>query len=179
MDFSTDGGEREADLVDLVTATFSASEGAGEGALVGGLARALLSETAPDDLRVFTASDGGVLVGAAIFTRLRYPEDPRTVFLLSPMAVATDRQGQGVGQALLRHALAELRADGVDVAITYGDPAFYGKVGFLPLTEDVAAAPLPLHQPEGWIGQSLTGAPLKPLAGPCSCVEALNDPRLW
>ena len=88
------------------------------------------------DIRVFCAEDEDRVIGAAVFTRLSFPEDLRRVVLLSPMAVAVGRQRQGVGQALLAHALAALRSEGVEVAITYGDPAFYGKVGFMPISED-------------------------------------------
>ena len=101
------------------------------------------------------------------------------MFLLSPLAVATARQGFGIGQELLGQALEALRSDGVDVVATYGDPAFYGKVGFEPVSEDRARAPLPLSQPIGWIGQSLSGGQLTPLKGPGTCVAALNDPALW
>lgn len=170
---------RQPAIAAMFNATFTASEGAEEGALVGGLARRLMDETLASDLRAFIATDGAAIIAAAIFSRLVYAEDPRTVFLLSPMAVATDRQGQGVGQALLTHALTALRAAGVDVAITYGDPAFYGKVGFRPLAAQTAAPPQPLSQPHGWIGQSLTAPTLDPLRGPSTCAAALNDPALW
>lgn len=179
MEFSTGFGGREEAIAELFAATFAASEGAAEGALIGSLARNQMAGTAPEDIRLFTARDKGRLVGAAVFTRLIYANDPRRVFLLGPMAVATERQGEGIGQALLSHALESLRAEGVDVAITYGDPAFYGRVGFMPLSPATAPPPLPLGQPEGWIGQSLTGADLKPLRGPCTCVPALDDPRFW
>jgi predicted N-acetyltransferase YhbS len=179
MEYASAANGQERPIIDLFATTFTASEGAEEGALIGGLAASLLETTPQRDIRVFTALDHKTVVGAAIFTRLTYAEDSRTVFILSPMAVATDRQGQGVGQALLTHALAALREAGVDIAITYGDPAFYGKVGFAPLDQAVAPAPLPLSQPHGWIGQSLTGAPLTPLRGACSCVEALDDPAVW
>jgi predicted N-acetyltransferase YhbS len=179
MIFSDAISGREQEITDLFTATFTASEGVEEGALISGLVRDQMEGTAPDDIRVFTAWETGTLIGCAVFTRLTYAGDPRRVFLLSPMAVATDRQGEGIGHALLRHALAALREEGVDVAMTYGDPAFYGRVGFVPLSEATAPAPLALSHPEGWIGQSLTGAKLTPLPGPSTCVAALNDPRLW
>jgi predicted N-acetyltransferase YhbS len=179
MEFSKNFQGCEQEIADLFAATFAASEGAEEGALIGGLVRNLLSGTAEPDLFVFTALEGTTIVGAAIFTRLTYARDPRRVFILSPMAVATDRQGEGIGQSLLIHALAALREAGVDVAMTYGDPAFYGKVGFMPMTEAAAPAPLPLSHPEGWMGQSLTGAEMTPLQGPCTCVAALNDPAFW
>ncbi|SNC75527.1 Predicted N-acetyltransferase YhbS [Marinobacter sp. es.048] len=171
------GGEKE--IEDLFTATFTDSEGPEEGALIGNLVRKLLTETAPDDIHVFLASVGEDLVGAAVFTRLTYSRDSRVVFLLSPMAVANQWQGKGVGQRLLKHALDSLCAEGVDVAITYGDPAFYGKVGFETLTESMAKPPLPLSQPEGWIGQSLTEGPLAALEGLSTCVAALNHSSFW
>lgn len=170
---------RPDDLVALFGATFTASEGAEEGAVIGAFVDALMTTTPADDLRVFTARDGAALIGGAVFTRLRFGDDPRRVMILSPMAVATDRQGKCVGQALLQDALGALRAEGVAVAITYGDPAFYGHVGFQPLNKGMAPAPLPLSHPHGWIGQSLTDAPLTPLPGPCFCVPALNNPDLW
>lgn len=167
------------EIAALFTQSFTASEGAAEGALVGGLARDLLASTPAADLHCFTARDAGTLVAAVLFTRLHYAQDPRHVVLLSPMAVASDRQGQGLGQALLRHALDSLRAEGVDIAITYGDPAFYGKLGFRPLSTATAAAPHPLRQPEGWIGQSLRGDALPPLAGPVRCAPALDAAEFW
>lgn len=170
---------REDEIAGLFAATFAQSEGAEEGALIGGLARDLMRDTPKDDIEVFTADEAGRLIGAAIFTRLRYARDERRVFILSPMAVATDRQGEGIGQALLTQALNALRAQGVAVAITYGDPAYYAQVGFAPLSEADAAAPLPLSHPEGWIGQSLSEAALAPLKGPSTCVKALDNPAYW
>ncbi|MFW8636332.1 GNAT family N-acetyltransferase [Cribrihabitans pelagius] len=170
---------REEDIIGLFTAAFTASEGAEEGALIGRLVRDLLTRTALDDLRVFVTEDGGALIGGAIFTRLTYAQDSRSVFILSPMAVAPDRQGEGAGRGLLRYALDALRGAGVDIALTYGDPAFYGKVGFLPMDEAEVPAPQPLSQPVGWIGQSLAGGAVPPLGGPCTCTAALNDPALW
>lgn len=171
------------DIAALVRLTFTASEGAEEGALVGDLAAGLLATTPADDLRVFTdMKDGvrdGMPVAVAIFTRLRFAEDPRRVFLLSPMAVHPDRQRQGVGQRLIRRALAALRAEGVEVAMTYGSPDYYGRVGFAPVDAQDAAPPHPLSLPHGWIGQSLTKAPLSALQGASRCAPALDDPRYW
>jgi predicted N-acetyltransferase YhbS len=93
--------------------------------------------------------------------------------------VATDHQGKGIGQGLLSHGLAALRRAGVDIVMTYGDPSYYAKVGFMPVSEADAAAPYKLNQPEGWLGQSLTDHPMTPLKGPSRCVAALNDPVYW
>ena len=171
--------ERHDEIVTLFRSTFTDSEGPDEGELIGALAQNLMSDTAQDDLFVFSALEDDRVIGAAIFTRLTYPDDPRKVVLLGPVAVATRHHGQGIGQGLLTSALDDLRKQGVDVAITYGDIRFYAKVGFAPITEDIAKAPLPLQYPEGWLGQSLSGPALTPLVGESVCVDALNDTAYW
>ena len=179
MHHSDDPSGREEEIVSLLTATFTDSEGAEEGALIETLSRGLLTGTPDEDRYVFTTEDEGRLIGGIVFSRMSYADDPRTVFVLAPVAVATDRHGQGVGTALLRFGLDRLRRDGVDVALTYGDPNYYGRVGYAPITEAEVAAPFPLKYPHGWLGQSLTDAPLTPLKGPASCVRALSDPAYW
>lgn len=72
-----------------------------------------------------------------------------------------------------------LRSEGVQVAITYGDPDFYRGVGFAPITEEQARPPLPLSFPHGWIGQSLAGEAMPDLQGPSTCVGALNRSEVW
>lgn len=166
-------------LAALFADTFAASEGAEEGARIGALARAMLADTPATDLRVFTAEDRGTLAGAILFSRLACDGDARSVFVLAPVAVATDRQGEGIGQRLIANGLEALRAEGVDIAVTYGDPAFYGRVGFAPITTADIPAPYALQFPEGWLGQSLSGVRLGPVTGPCRCVAALADPVFW
>ena len=179
MEFTTNPANRTDDIIALFRSTFTASEGVAEGDLIGALVERMLATVGAPDIFVFCATDGGAIVGAAIFTRMSYPDDARTVFILSPMAVSTAHQGKGVGQKLLDFALGELRENGVDIALTYGDINFYAKVGFSQITVDTAQPPLPLTYPEGWLGQSLTGRVLAPLQGPSACVPALNDPALW
>jgi putative acetyltransferase len=171
--------ERTQDVVQLVAESFGASEGEQEGRLIGRLTDDLLRRTPAEDRFAFVAEDAGALVAAIVFSRLRYPEDGRRVFLLAPVAVATARQRQGIGQRLLHSGLDALRAAGVEIALTYGDPRYYAKLGFKPLGVDAAQPPLPLRLPHGWLGQSLSDQPLTPLRGPSFCVDALNDPAYW
>lgn len=166
-------------IIALFVSTFSASEGEAEGAVIGDVVRDLLAKTPHPDLRLFCAYDETDLIAAVLFTPLTYSEETRRVMLLSPMAVATAHQGRGIGKALLNHALSELRKDGIDVAITYGDPSFYGKVGFQPITSDQAQAPLPLSYPHGWLGQSLDGGAMPTLRGAATCVPALHRADIW
>jgi putative acetyltransferase len=179
MEFSADHKDRAEEITALFEASFSDSEGAEEGRLIGKLVQDLLETTPGEDLFIFTALEGGTIVAAIVFSRLSYDQDARRVFLLGPVAVAPARQGRGVGQALLNHGLAAMRDRGVDVAVTYGDPDYYGKVGFRPITEETARPPQPLQQPEGWLARSLTDRPLDPRKGPSRCVSAFDDPAYW
>ncbi|TVP84136.1 MAG: N-acetyltransferase [Thioalkalivibrio sp.] len=179
MEFQTGHKGREAEIIDLFTTAFTASEGEEEGALIGELARNLLGSTDEKDRAVFTAEDDGTIIGAIVFSRLTYEQDERTVFVLAPVAVATDQQGKGIGQRLLTHGLTSLRSAGVDIVVTYGDPNYYARVGFLPVSEAEARAPFPLNHPEGWMAQSLTERVMAPLKGPSRCVQALNHSAFW
>jgi putative acetyltransferase len=99
--------------------------------------------------------------------------------MLAPVAVSTEHQGKGVGQALIIYGLKELKNRSVAVAITYGDPSFYSKVGFRALSENVIQAPLKLSMPEGWLGQSLTGEQIPTINERPKCVKEFNHPAYW
>ena len=179
MEFSQGAQGRDQALVELFTATFTAAEGASEGTLIGDLVGNLLSRTPAPDRHVFTAESEGAVIGAAIFSRLTYDQDDRRVRVLGPVAVATEWQGQGVGRQLLTHAVQALREAGIDIVVTYGDPTYYSRVGFAPVTTTIIPAPFALQYPEGWLAQPLTEAEMTPLKGRARCVEAFNDPAFW
>lgn len=179
MDITPHTPDQSAEIIALFENTFAASEGAAEGRLIGQLVSDMLSTVKEPDRIVLCARTGTTLIGCIILTRMTYADDSRTVFILSPVAVAPDHQRIGIGQRLLRQGLTHLRAAGVDVVLTYGDPAYYARVGFHQITQELAQAPLPLSHPQGWLGQSLTDAPLTALRGRAICVPALNDPAYW
>lgn len=172
-------GEKPALFADLFGESFAASEGPAEGLTIRRLVDDLLTETPPDDIRAFRAETDGRTVAGVVFSRLRYPDDDRRVMLLSPMAVAPDRQRQGIGRALIDQAISSLRSEGVDLVITYGDPAFYTRAGFVQITERQARPPLPLSMPQGWLGRPLLSDAMPHLRGPSYCVPALHRPDLW
>jgi predicted N-acetyltransferase YhbS len=170
---------REQQIIDLCAATFTHSESAEEGERIGRLVRNLLGTTPEDDVFVCCAQEGPALLGCTVFSRLSYDQDDRTVFILAPVAVRTDRQGRGIGQQLLTYGLEQARNRGVDYAIVYGDPSYYSKVGFRQITEAFAEPPVTLTYPHGWMGQPLTAGVASPIVGPCRCVPALNSPEYW
>ena len=166
-------------ITDVFYHSFSASEGRAEGELIRTLVANLLEGTPKPDMFIFAALRDNTVIGCAVFSRLTYTNDARDVLILSPMAIHPNHQNKGIGQTLLRESIALLKDHGIDILMTYGDPNYYGKVGFLPVTEEVAPPPFPLSIPKGWIVQSLHGAKIAPLQGTCTCVSALNNPAIW
>ncbi len=173
------GVSNRQDAVELFRSTFSAAEGESEGTLISTLVDTLFRTVKAPDLRVYAACTDGKLSGCIMFTPLVFDQDSRSAALLAPVAVRTDVQRHGIGQGLLKFGLDQVRQDGIDLAVTYGDPAFYCKVGFQPVTEDDVPPPVSLSYPHGWQAQSLTGAPLSPLKGPSRTVDAFKDPSYW
>lgn len=162
----------------LFTDTFTDSEGPSEGALIGNLAQELMTETEARDIYGFVAVEAEKTIGCIFFTRLTFENDINA-FLLAPVAIHTDYQGQGIGQGLIGFGINKLKANGVELVMTYGDPRFYSKVGFKPVSEATINPPLQLSLPEGWLGQSLSGDSVKPVTGRPACVKAFNKPEYW
>ncbi|APE29949.1 GNAT family N-acetyltransferase [Halomonas aestuarii] len=177
MELARYESSQAAEVQALFVETFAEAEGQEEGNLVGGLVQELLRDADPCDVQGFVAMEQGRVVAGIVFSRLRF-ESPAEAFLLSPVAVHPAHQGRGIGQRLIRFGLDSLKAQGATHAFTYGDPAFYSRVGFVPVSETMAAAPFRLSQPEGWLGQGL-GGEMVPLAGVPRCVAAFDDPAYW
>ena len=95
------------------------------------------------------------------------------------MAVATDHQGQKLGQRLISYGIEHLKSLGVELLFTYGDPNFYSKVGFTQISEVIVQAPLNLSYPEGWLAQSLNGTLIEIEKGSSRCVKALDNQQYW
>lgn len=169
----------DADFVGVFRHAFTQSEGAQEGAVIAALVEELVG--GPEvDTRCCAGFDEGEMVAAVVFSRMIFSQDSRCVFLLSPMAVLPEHQGQGYGQALIRAGLSLLRDEGVDVVLTYGDPAYYRRLGFAAISAEQAQPPHRLHQPHGWLGQSLSRqSPWLPLQGTSRCAPALDHPHYW
>ena len=178
MNHKTLDTNNQEEVTSLFTSVFSSSDGVNEGQLIGKLASALSSGTDNEEIVCFGTYEEESIIGVIFFTRLYFNQDIK-IYMLAPVAVSTKHQGKGVGQALINYGLNELKNRSVAVAITYGDPSFYSKVGFQPLSENIIQAPLKLSMPEGWLGHSLTGEPIQTINGRPTCVKEFNDPAYW
>lgn len=178
MNYQILDNKYQKEIAALFTSVFTSSEGEKEGKLIGKLSSELASNIDNEETICFGACENESLIGSIFFTRLRFNE-PIQVYMLAPVAVSTEHQGKGIGQALINYGLNELKSRSVNVAITYGDPSFYAKAGFEPLSENVIQAPLELSMPVGWLGQSLTGDPIPTIHERPTCVKAFDDPVYW
>jgi len=168
----------QEEVTSLFTSVFTASEGEKEGRLIGHLASELSSGIDDEEIICFGTYEEESIIGAIFFTRLRFNQALQA-YMLAPFAVSKKHQGKGVGQALIKYGLNELKKRSVAVVITYGDPSFYSKVGFQALSENIIQAPLKLSIPEGWLGQSLTEQPIPTINERPTCVKEFNDSVYW
>ena len=53
-------------------------------------------------------------------------------FGLGPVAVDPNRQGEGLGSAVIKQGLAEIAARGAKGCVVLGEPDYYQRFGFLP-----------------------------------------------
>ena len=92
----------------------------------------LRSGRLPADGFAFSAVDAkGKLVGTVrLWDIIAGSAGP--ALLLGPLAVDCKMQGQGIGAALLSHALAEAKKLGHAAVLLVGDALYYSKFGFSP-----------------------------------------------
>ena len=166
------------DVKKLFTDVFTNSEGEEEGNLIGNLAFELQETTDPRDIFGFLAKDGEIIAGCIFFTRMTF-EISISAFILSPVAISTQYQNQGLGQKLIKFGINQMKNNDVELVFTYGDPNYYSKVGFIHITEEIAKAPLKMTFPEGWLAQSLTSDKIEPIKGNSTCVKALMKQKYW
>jgi putative acetyltransferase len=81
----------------------------------------------------FVADHDGRIVGHVMLSRLRVGRDDDAGFEalnLTPLAVAPDAQGHGLGRRLVEHAVRMAGTTGYPLVILEGDPRHYHRYGF-------------------------------------------------
>ncbi|MEU7903868.1 N-acetyltransferase [Actinoplanes sp. NPDC049118] len=122
--------EREEDFDAVRQVLLAAFETDGEARLVEALR---LSHAWLPDLCV-VAEENGAVVAFALLSRIMIGGDAGLA--LGPVAVLPDLQKRGLGGAVIRESLRRAAAAGERLVLVLGDPAYYGRFGFVP------AAPL-------------------------------------
>jgi len=118
------------------------------------------------------------IVGHVIFTTCGVVGNSVNASLLGPLAVAPAWQRKGIGSAIVHFGFRWLEESDVNLVLVLGDPAYYGRLGFLP--ESVVEPPFPL--PSEWDGawqSRYLGQPMTTCVGKLSVPPQWLQPDLW
>ena len=118
------------------------------------------------------------IVGHVIFTRCAIAGRTTKAALLGPLAVAPAWQRQGIGSNLARDGLQRLADADTSVVLVLGDPAFYGRLGFLPDTSITPPYGLPAEYKDAWQSLAL-GDSTTPESAALAVPEQWLQPGLW
>lgn len=116
----------EVAISSLITAAFATAEhrDGTEAAIVEGLRDACALTLS------LVAQEGDEIVGHIAFSPVTIDGHHLGWFGLGPVAVRPDRQGSGIGSALIREGLERLDHMGAAGCVLVGEPGLYGRFGF-------------------------------------------------
>lgn len=146
------------------------------------LARALVCDEAFVPALSFAAEKDGRLIGHVLFTRAWLKRDDGEpdppLLLLAPLAVVPDAQRDGVGSALVEAAITLARESGEIGMLVFGDPAYYGRFGFVAAGPSGVRTPHPAEPEWGWqvleLAEGILGQP-----GVLQVAKPLDSPAMW
>lgn len=76
------------------------------------------------------AEDSGRIVGHIAFSPVAIEDGALDWFGLGPVSVWPELHGQGVGSALIRRGIADMKARGANGIVLLGSPEYYARFGF-------------------------------------------------
>jgi len=116
----------------------------------------------PAEGLALVAVDGDRIVGTARLWHVACGDRP--ALLLGPVAVACDRQREGIGAALVAQAVDAARARGHRAIVLVGDAPYYGRFGFTSDKTGALAMPGPFER-HRLLGLELVSGSLDGAAG--------------
>ena len=154
-----------------------------EGQEIVDLVNGLLEDKTAKPLLSLVAEIDEKIVGHILFTtaRLKSENQGSSIRILAPLAVSSDVQGQGIGDALTREGLKQLKESGVDLVFVLGHPRYYPRFGFQPAGISGFEAPytIPPEHADAWMVLELKTGILAKNKGKIQCSEVLNQPQHW
>jgi putative acetyltransferase len=121
------------------------------------------------------------LIGHILFTKcaLKLHKDV-SVYILVPMSVLPDYQGEGVGGALIKHGLEVLASWGVDFVVLLGHSGYYPRFGFKPaMTRFSPPYPVAEEHVDAWMVYDLIPERVEDIKGQVVCADFINKPEYW
>ena len=95
------------------------------------------------ELSIVATDDTGTVVGHVICSRAWVGDARHPVLGLGPIGVVPALQGEGIGSSLVREAVSVADARRETLIGLLGNPAYYGRFGFVTSTEHGIAPPDP------------------------------------
>lgn len=149
-----------------------------EGPTVAQLADALLSDETAQPILALVAEDDGEVVGSVIFSSVTITgHEGVSAYILAPLAVRNERQGQGIGTELINSGLKILNDSGAELVLVLGDPRYYSRSGFK--AEHNLEPPYKLAYPEAWMAKEIRQGVLETAEGLVKCASSLASPEHW
>jgi putative acetyltransferase len=103
------------------------------------------------------AEDDGRIVGHVMYSYSALEGSETRLLQLSPLSVAPDRQGGGIGAALTRESLRLADERGEPLVLVLGHPTYYPRFGFRQASTLGLQAPNPEWPDEAFMAVPLTG----------------------
>jgi putative acetyltransferase len=151
-----------------------------EGGMVARLAVDLLAEESLPPVISLVAEVDGKVVGHVAFSPVTTEGTGEFLgYILAPLAVSPDFQKCGIGTKLIEDGIGRLSDSNPGVLVVYGDPGYYGRLGFSASAAVCLLPPYQLQYPFGWQGMVLNGCGGRNSPVRISCVAALGNPALW
>ena len=125
---------------------------------------------------MLVAEDPTGVIGHIAFTPCESDAEGRQLSMLAPLAVDPAHQRQGVGTALIEAGLTRLKGDGIEAVYVLGDPAYYGRAGFVSNGDLAPPYPMPEEYRNAWQSLVLVGEEPQ---GTMVVPEYWRDPALW
>ena len=149
-----------------------------EGPTVSQLAGALLSDETTRPILSLVAEDDGEVVGSIIFSSVAITDhEGISAYILAPLAVRNERQGQGIGTELINSGLKMLKDSGAELVLVLGDPRYYSRSGFK--ADHDLQPPYKLEYPEAWMAREIRQGVLERVEGLVKCASSLESPEHW
>jgi putative acetyltransferase len=144
------------------------------------LAVDLLAETTSPEIVTLVAEKHTELVGhIALSPVTAVAHTNWQGYVLAPLAVAPAYQKTGVGTALIETGIALLADSDVDALFVYGDPGYYGRLGFSAAPAARYRPPYDMQQAFGWQAIILRNEISAAADVALTCVQPLSNPALW
>ncbi|MCP4955848.1 GNAT family N-acetyltransferase [Photobacterium aquimaris] len=74
--------------------------------------------------------DKNNIIGHIAFSPILINGEQSSWYGLGPLSVTPERQGEGIGSALIRFGLSQLKTQGIEGVVLLGEPQYYARFGF-------------------------------------------------